>query len=207
MLPSFCRVTGNSRNLPKPNYFPLLPPISPVEARRLCRLMGKAVSSEDHQYVPLIEFARQSKAVKCHITSHADEQHHHYQQLAIQQKTADKCRITAKHQINDNYKYLYPVLKENSYDLKQLKKILERMNSRLDSLTVQPGQRFVYQLDDSHLNLVLPADMEAAIRRGEIENLLISKDGTFVTGILCPSATSSRCNFPSISWNATLSDG
>ena len=180
MLPSFCRVTGNSRNLPKPNYFPLLPPISPVEARRLCRLMGKAVSSEDHQYVPLIEFARQSKAVKCHITSHADEQHHHYQQLAIQQKTADKCRITAKHQINDNYKYLYPVLKENSYDLKQLKKILERMNSRLDSLTVQPGQRFVYQLDDSHLNLVLPADMEAAIRRGEIENLLISKDGTTV---------------------------
>ena len=48
------------------------------------------------------------------------------------------------------------------------------------SLTVEPGQRFVYQLDDSHVNLVLPADMEAAIRLGEIENLLISIDGTTV---------------------------
>lgn len=181
MLPTFCRVTGNSRNLPKPNYFPLLPPISPVEARRLCRLMGKSVPNEDHQYIPLIEFARVSRAVKCHITSHADEAHH-YQQLNTNagQSGASKCRITAKHQINDDYRYLYPVLKDNSYDLKQLKKVLDRMNSRLDSLTFQPGQRFVYQLDDNHLNLVLPADMETAIRRGEIENLLLSKDGSTV---------------------------
>lgn len=180
MLPTFCRVTGNSRNLPKPNYFPLLPPISPVEARRICRLMGKSVSSEDHQYVPLIEFARASKAARCHITSHADEQPHHYQQVHTSGATltADKCRITAKHQINDNYRYLYPIIKENSYDMKQLKRVLDRMNSRLESLTVEPGSRFVYQVDENHLNLVLPADMEAAIRRGEIENLLISKDGS-----------------------------
>ena len=37
-------------------------------------------------------------------------------------------------------------------------------NITTTSLNVQPGQQFVYQLDDSHLNLVLPADMEAAIR-------------------------------------------
>ncbi|KZS09352.1 MAM domain-containing glycosylphosphatidylinositol anchor protein 1 [Daphnia magna] len=185
MLPSFCRVTGNSRNLPKPNYFPLLPPISPVEARRICRLMGKSVGSSDeelrHTYVPLIEFARISRAVKCHITNHADEQHH-YQQTAGTgvNGPAEKCRITAKHQINESYKYLYPIIGAKDTNLKQLKSILDRMSSRLDTLTFQPGQRFVYQLDDNHLSLVLPADMEAAIRRGEIENLLLSKDGSSV---------------------------
>jgi hypothetical protein len=30
---SFCRITGRARNLPKPNFFPLIPPISPADAR------------------------------------------------------------------------------------------------------------------------------------------------------------------------------
>lgn len=185
MLPSFCRVTGNSRNLPKPNYFPLLPPISPVEARRICRLMGKSVGNSDdelrHTYVPLIEFARISKAVKCHITNHADDEHHYQHTTGTGiNGPAEKCRITAKHQINESYKYLYPIIGAKDANLKQLKSILDRMNNRLDTLTLQPGQRFVYQLEDNHLNLVLPADMEAAIRRGEIENLLLSKDGSSV---------------------------
>jgi hypothetical protein len=184
MLPTFCRVTGNSRNLPKPNYFPLLPPISPVEARRICRLMGKSVGSSEeelrHTYVPLIEFARISKSVKCHITSHADDQHHYQQTAAGNNGLSEKCRITAKHQINESYKYLYPIIGAKDANLKQLKSILDRMGSRLDTLTFQPGQRFVYQLDENHLNLVLPADMEAAVRRGEIENLLLAKDGSSV---------------------------
>ena len=30
---SFCRITGKARDQPKPNFFPIIPPISPADAR------------------------------------------------------------------------------------------------------------------------------------------------------------------------------
>lgn len=172
MLPTFCRVTGNSRNLPKPNYFPLLPPISPVEARRICRLMGKAVPPEDHLYVPVIEYARPPKQSNCHITGLAPPDQHHYLPTTQSSSQPSQCRITAKHQINEAYKYVYPIIKEPS---KPLKKVLERMSSRSD---IQTDQRFVYKLEENSTGLVVSAEMEAAIRRGEIESLSVSKDAS-----------------------------
>ncbi len=169
LLPHFCRVTGNSRNLPKPNYFPLLPAISPVEARRL---LGKQ-QQEHHLYLPVIEFARHfSSVLQCHITSHADGEHSYQPPiLANHDGSAAKCRITAKHQINPTHKYVYPVLNDSNYDMAQLRKLLKRK--------LLPGrgqQRYVYNVEK--LNLVLPDEMEQAVRSGDIENLLLSKDGS-----------------------------
>ena len=32
-MSSFCRITGKARDQPKPNFFPIIPPISPADAR------------------------------------------------------------------------------------------------------------------------------------------------------------------------------
>ena len=53
---SFCRITGKSRALPKPNFFPIIPPISPADARRLCRITAKRM--DYHNYTPLLEIGR-----------------------------------------------------------------------------------------------------------------------------------------------------
>ena len=181
MLPSFCRVTGNSRNLPKPNYFPLLPPISPLEAKRICN--RNAANGNRNAgattYVPVIEFARRSKAVLAGVS--------------VQQ-----CRITAKHQINPDYHYVFPQLKTTSNkgsaangrqpqqqqhhedDMRQLNRVLERMASftKGGDDQLQPGQSFVYRVEKTKTNIVLPAAMEVAIRKGEIENLSLASDGS-----------------------------
>ena len=56
IIMSFCRITGRARNLPKPNFFPIIPPISPADAQKLCRVTGKR--DDDHHYVPLLEAGR-----------------------------------------------------------------------------------------------------------------------------------------------------
>ena len=32
-MSSFCRITGKAKDMPKPNFFPIIPPISPADAR------------------------------------------------------------------------------------------------------------------------------------------------------------------------------
>ncbi len=75
---SFCRITGKSRGLPKPNYFPLLAPISPADAKRFCRITGKAYGLPSHHYIPVI-LTTFSNKTKCKITnSKQNGSPHHY---------------------------------------------------------------------------------------------------------------------------------
>ncbi|XP_050440742.1 obscurin isoform X7 [Adelges cooleyi] len=53
-MSTYCRITGKSRGLPKPNYFPLLPPISPADAKRFCRITGKSYGLPAHHYIPVL---------------------------------------------------------------------------------------------------------------------------------------------------------
>lgn len=179
MQPSFCRVTGNSRNLPKPNYFPLLPAISPVEARRLRHpsSCGPA-ASEYHLYIPVIEFGRESRAVLCHITANESGEHHYQPELGPSTGQVQSCRITAKHLVNPEHRYIFPVLDASVKDrnTEQLRSLLRRMK-RLSQTAEEKGDQYVYTLDDDHLNVVVPANMEEAIRLGDIENLHLSKSG------------------------------
>ena len=178
MLPSFCRVTGKSRNLPKPNYFPLLPPISPAEARNIFRSRGK--SFDDYYYVPIIEFGRPPRIYQCRITEKsAGNENHHFDPLIgfKREDNAQGCRITTKHQINGDYRYVYPIL-----DIKHVDKDVEHLAKILIKLTncksLDNDEKFVYPLDEERLNLVVSAAMEEAVRCGEIESLLLSKDGS-----------------------------
>jgi hypothetical protein len=92
---SFCRITGRARNLPKPNFFPLIPPISPADARRLCRITAKRM--DDHNFVPLLEVGKRPEGIKCHVTGMAS-------------------RGGSEHHSRDDYKYVTPILKKEVMD-------------------------------------------------------------------------------------------
>merc|ERR1712223_1605150 len=55
-----------ARDQPKPNFFPIIPPISPADARKLCKTTGRRM--DDHNFVPLLEFGRRPQCVLCKIT-------------------------------------------------------------------------------------------------------------------------------------------
>lgn len=96
---SFCRITGRSRNLPKPHYFPLIPPMSPADAHRICKITGKSIGLPQHHYVPVL-LRKSQPLAKCRIT-----------------KTADGKR---KHNPISGFKYLRPIIDP------KLKKILKK---------------------------------------------------------------------------------
>lgn len=66
-MSTFCRITGKSRGLPKPNYFPLLPPISPADAKRFCRITGKSYGLPAHHYIPVLVGRKKTKADVKHV--------------------------------------------------------------------------------------------------------------------------------------------
>ena len=187
MLPSFCRVAGNSRNLPKPNYFPLLTPIAPAEARRICRLKGKSKTIEDPNYEPVIEFSRTSKSVQCSdAENETGNEARRYDPLfydrafIVAPDQKDSLLLTDKHPIKEDHCYAIPFLPTGKHvdkEVDTLKCVLNKMNDVTD-LSEEP--HFVYTLSDDRLYLVLTGDMEEAVRKGEIEGLLAAKSGSKV---------------------------
>lgn len=66
-MSTYCRITGRSRGLPKPNYFPLLPPISPADAKRFCRITGKSYGLPAHHYIPVLVGRKKTKSEIKHV--------------------------------------------------------------------------------------------------------------------------------------------
>lgn len=66
-MSTYCRITGKSRGLPKPNYFPLLPPISPADAKRFCRITGKSYGLPAHHYIPVLVGRKRTKCDSKHV--------------------------------------------------------------------------------------------------------------------------------------------
>ncbi|XP_050059981.1 obscurin isoform X6 [Aphis gossypii] len=66
-MSTYCRITGKSRGLPKPNYFPLLPPISPADAKRFCRITGKSYGLPAHHYIPVLVGRKKKKSDPKHV--------------------------------------------------------------------------------------------------------------------------------------------
>ncbi|XP_042234482.1 uncharacterized protein LOC121874418 [Homarus americanus] len=152
-MTTFCRITGCARNLPKPCYFPLLPPITPAEAKKLCKITGKA--SDIHSYSPIISFGK-----------------------PIRFDGTEGCKIT-KH---ESLIYLRPVFertKENEKNYFQLEDVLKKMKIKLKKRP-DNDHEFVYHMSEQKTNLVVPPEMEEAIRLGELETLSMSKDSKYV---------------------------
>ncbi|XP_055701072.1 uncharacterized protein LOC129800600 [Phlebotomus papatasi] len=157
---SFCRITGRSKGLPKPNYFPLLPPISPVDAKRYCRITGKAYGLPSHHFIP-VHLSAATQKINCRITNVADKLGpHHY--------APDVNYGKRKHTILADYRYVYPIFDETNDTQKHL---LDLMNTKI----IDDGN-FVYQVEERKYNLVFPAKLEAAVRDGDVRDVMLAKN-------------------------------
>ena len=152
-MSSFCRITGHARNLPKPHYFPLLPPISPADAKKLCRITGR--SGDAHHFSPIIAFGKPIKLLG-----------------------ATGCRIT----MFQDFMFTKPVFertKENEKAYVFLEDAMSKMKSKRDKCSNFEKQ-FAYNIEEQKVTIVIPPEIEEGIRCGEIESFSMKKDGKIV---------------------------
>lgn len=167
---SYCRITGKARGLPRPNYFPLLPPISPADARRFCRITGKSYGLPTHCYIPvLLTTALTTNRIACKVTHSSDLSAHHYE--------PDYEYGKRKHIILTDYRYVFPHLDESD---DQQRYLLNILNSK-----VVPCEEhnFVYAIKEQKCNLVFSARLEAAVRDGDVRDVMFAKTNDSV--LLC----------------------
>lgn len=169
---SFCRITGKSRGLPKPNYFPLLQPISPADAKRFCKITGKSYGLPSHHYIPVLLRAARAKTSSSSLSSSSAG------------KRAGKRHGTAvaksyghrKHAIVADFRYVFPVFDaDNAQQAALSEAMLASAGSREDDAAAA-ADRFVYRVDERKLNLVFPARLEAAVRSGDVCDVQLHKD-------------------------------
>lgn len=158
---SFCRITGKARALPKANYFPLLPPISPGAASRFCRITGKSYGLPTHHFIP-VSLSSFSSKKKCKVTNVSLELgKHHYAPDILYGKR--------KHIVLLDYRYVIPVL---DIDCEAQKELFDIFNDK----SPENENNFVYRVDEKRCNLVFPARFEAAVRDGDIQDIMFAKD-------------------------------
>ncbi|XP_058464872.1 uncharacterized protein LOC131438702 [Malaya genurostris] len=158
---SFCRITGKCRSLPKPNYFPMLPPISPADAKRFCRITGKSYGLPSHHFIPVL-LIKCSYKEKCKVTNIAGElQPHHYMPGDYGNR---------KHVIICQLRYVLPILDSNDESQKNLTNILAQKTSPIEQ------SLYVYKVDERNFGLVFPAQLEAAVRDGDIRDVMLAKE-------------------------------
>jgi len=168
-MSSFCRITGKARDQPKPNFFPIIPPISPADARKLCKITGRRM--DDHHFVPLLEFGKRPECVRCKITGTGDVK----KEMPAENGDGEQVHIP-----RDDYKYVAPILrkdvieKEYQKSFEDLQKLLKRLKKGSDDEKDQ--KYFVYLLPTVLCGIIVPIEVEEAIRLGEIESLSISKN-------------------------------
>lgn len=165
---SYCRITGRSRGLPRSNYFPLLPPISPADARRFCRITGKAYGLPTHCYIPVV-LATALNRSKCKVTHSSDLSAHHFE--------PDYDYGKRKHIVLTDYRYVFPVIDETNDQQKLLISILNSKVVQCDE------HNFIYSIKEQKCNLVFSAKLEAAVRDGDVRDVMFAKTNDSV--LLC----------------------
>ncbi|XP_053676586.1 uncharacterized protein LOC128726783 [Anopheles nili] len=161
---SFCRITGKCRSLPKPNYFPMLPPISPAAAKRFCRVTGKSYGLPSHHFIP-VALARPRNgtgADRCRVTNvSAELERHHYQPGAYGNRP---------HELVSAFRYVLPVLDAGDEAQRNLSEVLARKTAPLEQTL------YVYRVEERGFGLVFPARLEAAVRDGDVRDVLLAKE-------------------------------
>ncbi|XP_011062355.1 PREDICTED: muscle M-line assembly protein unc-89 isoform X5 [Acromyrmex echinatior] len=161
---SFCRITGKSRGLPRPNYFPLLPPISPADAKRFCRITGKSYGLPTHHYIPVLLGAHPHDKSKCKITNASGLGAHHYTAGLI---VGEKKR----HVMLKDYRYVFPILEGEGEQQRALRELLNTKQT-----PIEEAEKFVYTVEERRCSLVFPAKLEAAVRDGDVKDVMLSRD-------------------------------
>ncbi|XP_055536228.1 uncharacterized protein LOC129724951 [Wyeomyia smithii] len=158
---SFCRITGKCRSLPKPNYFPMLPPISPADAKRFCRITGKSYGLPAHHFIPVM-LIKNSLKEKCKVTNIAGElSPHHY---------VPGNYGSRKHIVICQLRYVLPILDSEDDAQKNLTNILGQKSKPVEQ------SLYVYKVDERNFGLVFPARLEAAVRDGDVRDMMLAKE-------------------------------
>ncbi|KXJ76187.1 hypothetical protein RP20_CCG010215 [Aedes albopictus] len=158
---SFCRITGKCRSLPKPNYFPMLPPISPADAKRFCRITGKSYGLPSHHYIPVM-LIKSSGKTKCKVTNVSDQlDPHHYFPGHYGSR---------KHTVICQFRYVFPILDDQDEAQKNLTNILVQKTKSIEQ------SLYVYKVDERNFGLVFPAKLEAAVRDGDVRDVMLAKE-------------------------------
>ncbi len=96
-MTDFCRITGKSRALPKPHYFPLIPHMSLADVNKLknCRITCKSEGQAKHAFLPLI---LPKKKKKSKADNDLERQHHYQPHNAGDHHPSEAllCKITQK---------------------------------------------------------------------------------------------------------------
>lgn len=147
--------------MPKANYFPILPPISPGDARRFCRITGKSYGLPSHHFIPVKLTSFLGKK-KCRVTNVSAElgRHHYVPDISYGKR---------KHIVLLDYRYVLPVFDFDSETQKELHDIF-------CSKETENEHKFVYRVDEKRCNLVFNAKVEAAVRDGDICDIMFAKD-------------------------------
>ena len=127
---------------------------------------------DDHNFVPLLEFGRRPDFVRCRVTGTGDVRK---EMPPEEQEGGEQLHVT-----RDDYKYVAPILRKEVID-KEYQKSFEDLQKLLKRLKASGNDEnnekyFVYLLESCLCGIIVPQEVEEAIRLGEIESLSISKN-------------------------------
>ena len=126
---------------------------------------------DDHNFVPLLEFGKRPECVRCRVTAAGN----------VKKEMPAEEGEEAIHSSRDDYKYVAPILRKEVID-KEYQKSFEDLQKLLKRLKSSTGgndeneKYFVYLLETVLCGIIVPQEVEEAIRLGEIESLSISKN-------------------------------
>ena len=125
---------------------------------------------DQHNYTPLLEVGKRPECVKCSITMHGKKS----------DGVDSNRKLSISHSVRNDFKYVTPILRkdmmENPTDAKafeDLQKVLKRLKKSLSP--EEKDKMYVYMLPSLLCGLIIPAEVEEAIKLGEMEMVSLSK--------------------------------
>jgi len=101
---------------------------------------------------------------KCKITNASGLGPHHYTAGLI---VGEKKR----HVVLKDYRYVFPILEGEDEQQRTLRELLNAKQT-----PIEEAEKFVYTVEERRCNLVFPAKLEAAVRDGDVKDVMLSRD-------------------------------
>ena len=124
---------------------------------------------DTHNYLPLLEVGKRPECVKCAITGKKQPS----AEAGIQ-------KGLIRHLVRNDFKYVTPILRKDVVQtgdakaFEDLQKVLKRLKKGFSSEDDR-DRMYVYMLPGLLCGLIVPAEVEEAIRLGEMESVSLSK--------------------------------
>merc|ERR1711874_957281 len=130
-------------------------PISPADAKKLCRITGK--QNDAHCFSPVISFGKPFKG-----------------------DGMQGCKITK----NEDFHFVKPTLKktkDNEKAYKNFEEVLEKMrNIPIKKKKVEVMRDYGYNIIEQFTTIIFPPEIEEGIRLGEFESINMAKDSKYI---------------------------